>query len=232
MKSVSGKEWSELKINQRSIEKISQEHNLNLIISKLIIERKFSESEIYCITNELKIDNIFNKYHDFIEASIIIENSILKGEKILVFGDYDVDGSCSTSLLLNFFKSINHPCEYYIPNRQKDVDYEIIKDKAATNIGAIIYRDPYYKGYSFPLKDGKYEMVKGHTTGNFGNNQVSSIKVMSGFRCILYQHWDWGGINQYGNNRCIEIEGKSIPDLKNSDGSGKYNFKLINPDLV
>ena len=35
-------------------------------------------------------------------------------------GDYDVDGSASTSLLVRFFKYIKHPHFYYIPDREKD----------------------------------------------------------------------------------------------------------------
>ena len=35
-------------------------------------------------------------------------------------GDYDVDGSAATSLLVRFFDSIKHPCFYYIPDREKD----------------------------------------------------------------------------------------------------------------
>ena len=36
-----------------------------------------------------------------------------KSKKIMILGDYDVDGSASTSLFIRFFKSINHPFFYY-----------------------------------------------------------------------------------------------------------------------
>ena len=35
-------------------------------------------------------------------------------------GDYDVDGSCATALLIKFLKSINQPIFFYIPDRIKD----------------------------------------------------------------------------------------------------------------
>ncbi|MFN8694284.1 MAG: single-stranded-DNA-specific exonuclease RecJ [Holosporales bacterium] len=41
-------------------------------------------------------------------------------EKIVVWGDYDVDGATSTSLLLNYFRSIGVHADYYIPDRQKE----------------------------------------------------------------------------------------------------------------
>ncbi len=41
-------------------------------------------------------------------------------ERILVFGDYDVDGITSTALMVNFFRKINYPVEYMLPHREKD----------------------------------------------------------------------------------------------------------------
>jgi len=41
-------------------------------------------------------------------------------ERILIFGDYDVDGITSTALMVNFFRKINYPVEYMLPHREKD----------------------------------------------------------------------------------------------------------------
>ena len=49
-----------------------------------------------------------------------ILQSINKGEKIGIFGDYDVDGASSTALLGNFFKLIKQDFEIYIPDRQTE----------------------------------------------------------------------------------------------------------------
>ena len=43
--------------------------------------------------------------------------AIMAGEKIGVFGDYDVDGATSTALLLRYFKAIRHPSDFHIPDR-------------------------------------------------------------------------------------------------------------------
>ena len=40
--------------------------------------------------------------------------------KILIFGDYDVDGYSSTYLLYDFLKKFKFNCNYYIPDRFKD----------------------------------------------------------------------------------------------------------------
>ena len=49
MKSVSGKNWEEIKVSPRLIEKVKVEHNINDIQAKLIISRNFSLTELYTL---------------------------------------------------------------------------------------------------------------------------------------------------------------------------------------
>ena len=49
-----------------------------------------------------------------------ILQAIHNEEKIVIFGDYDVDGITSTALMLYFFRKINYPVEYILPHRDKD----------------------------------------------------------------------------------------------------------------
>ncbi len=56
-----------------------------------------------------------------------IKRAIASREKIIVYGDYDVDGVTSTSMLYLYFKSINADVDIYIPNR-KDEGYGLHLD--------------------------------------------------------------------------------------------------------
>jgi len=49
-----------------------------------------------------------------------ILDAVNNNEKIVIFGDYDVDGVTSTALMLFFFKAINYPVQYIVPHREKD----------------------------------------------------------------------------------------------------------------
>ena len=49
-----------------------------------------------------------------------IKMAIENKENIYIYGDYDVDGVSSTSILYLYFKSINYPVKYYIPNRLEE----------------------------------------------------------------------------------------------------------------
>ena len=120
MISISGKKWIERKVNKNSIEKIKQDYKFSYILSKLIISRNFNLSEINSINNKLKVTNVFKNIKDFNESSNLLMKSIQKKEIICILGDYDVDGSVATSLLVRYFNHIKQPHFYYIPNREKD----------------------------------------------------------------------------------------------------------------
>ena len=120
MLSISGKKWTEISVNNTIIEKAKIENNFSDLISKIVISRRFTEFEINSIRNVNQLYNPFHKFKDFQKAKLILENSLKNDEKIIIVGDYDVDGCVSTSLIINFFNLLNKNVEYYIPNRFKD----------------------------------------------------------------------------------------------------------------
>jgi single-stranded-DNA-specific exonuclease len=120
MISVSGKIWTEQKVHKNLVEKFKQDYGFGDIISKLIISRNYDASEIYGIDNKQKLTNIFKYDKDFQEASQILLKAINNNENICILGDYDVDGTCATSLLVRYFNHINQKHFFYIPDRTKD----------------------------------------------------------------------------------------------------------------
>ena len=120
MISVSGKKWEEKITNKNSIDKLKQDYNFSDILSKLIVSRKFDQTELSSIDNDLDLNNVFLKNRDFEKSIELVTNAINNFEKICILGDYDVDGSAATSLFVRFFRSIKHPFFFYIPDREKD----------------------------------------------------------------------------------------------------------------
>ena len=120
MISVSGKKWTEQKVNKNLVEKLKQDYGFGDILSKLIISRNYDASEIYGIDNSQKLSNIFKDDYDFKKASLILLNTIKNNENICILGDYDVDGTCATSLLVRYFTHINQKHFFYIPDRTED----------------------------------------------------------------------------------------------------------------
>jgi len=120
MKSVSGKYWEESKINQRIYEKIKSENNFTDIVNKLIFLRNFNREEIFNINNKIELINPFFKIKDFKNSYKILKETINKKGKILIIGDYDVDGIVSTALFVKFLKILDYPYDFYIPDRLND----------------------------------------------------------------------------------------------------------------
>ena len=120
MISVSEKTWNQQKVNKNLVEKVRQDYGLGDILSQLIISRNYDNSEIYGINNNQKITNIFKNDNDYEKASLILLKHIKNNENICILGDYDVDGTCATSLLVRYFSHINQKHFFYIPDRVTD----------------------------------------------------------------------------------------------------------------
>ena len=120
MISVSGKDWEEEHTIKRLVEKIKIDHSLNDIQAKIILSRNYSKEEIYLIKNKIDLKNPFHNTKDFLLACELLKKNLKNQNKILIIGDYDVDGCMSTSLLVNFLKEKNANIDYFIPDRFKD----------------------------------------------------------------------------------------------------------------
>jgi len=120
MISVSGKNWEEEYANKRLVEKIKIDHSLIDIQAKIILSRNYSKEEIYLIKNKIDLKNPFHNTKDFLLACELLKKNLKNQNKILIIGDYDVDGCMSTSLLVNFLKEKNANIDYFIPDRFKD----------------------------------------------------------------------------------------------------------------
>ena len=120
MISVNGNSWEETDVNKRLVQKIKQDFKFSENISKLLINRDYNQEEIYSLNNTINFKNPFINDPDFIKSKKLILDYIKNKKKILIIGDYDVDGSVSTSMLIKLFQHINHSYDFYIPDRTSD----------------------------------------------------------------------------------------------------------------
>jgi len=103
-------------------------------------------------------------------ASLRVKEAILKKETITIVGDYDVDGIVSTTIMVDFFKQINYPITYIIPNRFKHgygLSPKIVEE---IHEGLVITVDNGISAYeaSVLLKEKKIDLIitDHHTVGD------------------------------------------------------------------
>ena len=120
--SLSGKKWIFKRFNENDIRYIKENFSLDEITSKLLSIRKIKKEDINTFLNP-SIKNFLpnpNILADMEKSTKRTLETIIKNEKIGIFGDYDVDGATSTALLGNYFSELGLNYEIYIPDRKKE----------------------------------------------------------------------------------------------------------------
>ena len=109
-------------VDQEKIDWLSQAINVNPVLASILISRKVDTFETAKTYFRPELDQLHDPFlmKDMEEAVSRIETAILKEEKILVYGDYDVDGTTSVSMVYHFFSSIYDQIAFYIPDRYKE----------------------------------------------------------------------------------------------------------------
>jgi len=107
---------------QESIDILSKEINVNPFLSNLLIQRgidTFDKAKSFFRPSVEQLHNPF-LMKDMDLAVERLNNAIENNQKIMIYGDYDVDGSCSVALVFGFLSSIYENVIYYIPDRYKE----------------------------------------------------------------------------------------------------------------
>ena len=98
---------------------ISQRHGLPELLGRILAARGIGLDEVP-VTLEPTIKALMPDPSTLVAmdtAAARIADAIGKREKIAVFGDYDVDGACSSALMRRFFAQHGLDCRIYIPDR-------------------------------------------------------------------------------------------------------------------
>ncbi|HNL82515.1 MAG TPA: DHH family phosphoesterase, partial [Chitinophagaceae bacterium] len=136
------KNWKIVEYDKALAETLQKELKINKTICKILVSRG--------IDNYTKAKDFFRptleQLHspwlmkDMDKATQRIIDAINKKEKILVYGDYDVDGTTSVACMYSFLKAQHPFVDYYIPHRYKE-GYGVSKagiDFAAENNFSLI----------------------------------------------------------------------------------------------
>ncbi len=124
--------------DQNEVKHLSAALNVNMVIARLLVQRgikTFNEAKAFFRPRLTDLHDPF-LMKDMDKAVSRLEEAIDKKEKVIIYGDYDVDGTTSVAMMYSFLKNRIENIEYYIPDRYsegygispKSINYAIEND--------------------------------------------------------------------------------------------------------
>ena len=113
------KRWNILQSDDAIRDKLARELGLSPLIAHLMVTRGYTEREAAeeFLWPRLSQLHSPDSLPDIEKAVERIRRAVRDKEKIVVYGDYDVDGTTGSAVLLKFFEQLDYKAEFYIPHR-------------------------------------------------------------------------------------------------------------------
>ena len=137
------KKWEYYDINEEEVNNIAEKYNLNKLIATILVNRNIKDIKTYLEPTRYNFHNPF-EMPDMEKAVRRILNALEYKEKIIIYGDYDVDGITSITVLKKFLLERGAIVSEYIPNRLDEgygLNKEAIKKIACEKFSLMITVD-------------------------------------------------------------------------------------------
>lgn len=132
--------------DKQAIRELSRVLNISTTLTDLLFQRgitTFAEARAFFRPELANLHEPF-LMKDMELAIERIETAIRKQEKIMIYGDYDVDGTTAVALVFSFFKSIYGNLDFYIPDRYSEgygISYASIDYAVENDISLVVALD-------------------------------------------------------------------------------------------
>lgn len=116
------KRWVVKEIDTALARTLQDELKLNPVLARLLVQRNIRTFEEARIFFRPSLDHLHDPFlmKDMDKAVDRINAAMMHNEKIVIYGDYDVDGTTSVALMYSFLKKHYPNIDYYIPDRYKE----------------------------------------------------------------------------------------------------------------
>ena len=116
-KEIQLKNCTKLPVTKNQIEPLCSKYNINQILASILVRRGISQGEdiLYFLENDIRFQHspfCFPVMEDIVERIFQAQE---EGEKVLIFGDSDVDGITSTAILYSYLKKIGIDAQWKLP---------------------------------------------------------------------------------------------------------------------
>jgi single-stranded-DNA-specific exonuclease len=144
---MSTKRWTNIPPpDSAKVEAVSSAINLNKTLTGILVQRGIDDFEVAKKFFRPQFSDLHDPFlmKDMDKAIERIEKAIANDEKILVYGDYDVDGTTSVATVYGFFSKRYPNMDFYIPDRYTEgygISFMGIDWAANNNFSLIIALD-------------------------------------------------------------------------------------------
>ncbi len=116
------KRWNYIPADLSKVRDLQAALKIHPILCELLVQRGISNFEAAKKFFRPNLSHLHDPWlmKDMRKAVDRIDLALKSNEKILVFGDYDVDGTTSVATLYQFLKALTNNLDYYIPHRYKE----------------------------------------------------------------------------------------------------------------
>ena len=105
--------------NPEAVSRLSAELGIDPVLSGLLVQRGVETFEQARAFFRPDLDSLHDPFlmKDMDKAVERLRKAVISGEKILVYGDYDVDGTTAVALVYSFLRRFTSRVDFYIPDR-------------------------------------------------------------------------------------------------------------------
>ena len=116
---TNNRKWLTNDFPEEKVRKLADEAGISRLLAKVFLSRGIEDPDYINEFLNPSVEGLHDPFllRDMEKAVNRIVKAVNNNEKILIYGDYDVDGISSTSILYDFFRSLNKDVSYYIPDR-------------------------------------------------------------------------------------------------------------------
>lgn len=99
------------------VNQLQEKYHLTPTLARLLNQRHITNVVTYFQRNE---SHDGHDLHDMKQALTLLHQAKIKQQRIIIYGDYDVDGMTSTALLYSALRTYGCDVSYYVPDRHRD----------------------------------------------------------------------------------------------------------------
>ena len=109
-------------VQEERVGALAEQINVQPFIAQLLIQRGIDDFDKAKKFFRPDLSDLHDPFlmKDMREAVDRLTSAIFNGEKIMIYGDYDVDGTTSVAMMYSFLKNMGQDVQFYIPDRYKE----------------------------------------------------------------------------------------------------------------